>query len=90
MLDATRAHAGEARPVDILFTHGGGKGRLPMIVEALARVGVPVRAIADFDVLREETRYALSLNGSWRGLGRRHGSRLEAREAVDRGQEAGA
>ena len=34
--------SGNARP-DTMFTNGGGKSRLPLIVSALRRVGVPVR-----------------------------------------------
>ena len=38
---------------DIFFTHCGGKARMPMVIRALRAAGIPVRAVADFDVLRE-------------------------------------
>jgi hypothetical protein len=37
-----------------MFVHGGGKSRLPVIVKSLRRLGVPIRAVADFDVLNDE------------------------------------
>lgn len=39
---------------DLMFTHCGGKARLPLVVKALREVGVPVCAIADFDILSSE------------------------------------
>jgi hypothetical protein len=46
--DADRAH-------DLLFTHCGGKARMPMVIRALSSLDVPVAAIADFDVLERKT-----------------------------------
>lgn len=43
----------EKRP-DMMFTHCGGKARLSVVIKALREVDVPVRAVADFDVLSEE------------------------------------
>jgi energy-coupling factor transporter ATP-binding protein EcfA2 len=40
----------------VMFTYAGGKQRIPMVTAALAALGVPVRAVVDFDVLREEQR----------------------------------
>jgi energy-coupling factor transporter ATP-binding protein EcfA2 len=40
--------------LDIMFTHSGGKQRLPVVARALSQVKVPVRVAADFDILREE------------------------------------
>jgi hypothetical protein len=37
-----------------MFTHCGGKARLAVVIRALREVDVPVKAIADFDVLSEE------------------------------------
>lgn len=51
-LDAT-SNAEQKRP-DILFTHCGGKARMPLVVRALREVDVPVQAIADFDILADE------------------------------------
>lgn len=46
--------ADDARRPDLMFTHCGGKARLPVVIRALREVDVPVRAVADFDVLSEE------------------------------------
>ena len=56
--------AGRKRP-DLMFTHCGGKARLPMVIRALREVNVPVRAVADFDVLADEP----SLKGIVEALG---------------------
>lgn len=37
-----------------MFTHSGGKARLPVVIRALREVDVPVRAVADFDILSEK------------------------------------
>lgn len=55
ILDATMAGKTEdIRRPDLMFTHCGGKARLPVVIRALREVDVPVRAVADFDVLSEE------------------------------------
>ncbi|NWJ71499.1 ATP-binding protein [Pseudonocardia sp. ICBG1122] len=38
-------------PPDIMYTFAGGKQRLHLIASALVAVGVPVRVVADFDIL---------------------------------------
>lgn len=53
VLEATNAASDSKRP-DLLFTHCGGKARLSVVIRALREVDVPVRAVADFDVLSEE------------------------------------
>jgi hypothetical protein len=55
VLDATLAGKGDdvKRP-DLMFTHCGGKARLAMVIRALREVDVPVKAVADFDVLSNE------------------------------------
>jgi len=53
---------------DIMFTHCGGKHRLPVAVSALRHLDVPVGVVADFDVLREEQplkRLVELLGGEW-------------------------
>jgi hypothetical protein len=58
-------------PHDLLLTQSGGKQRLSTILKALKSVGVPVAAVADFDVLREEwllKRLVLDLGGDWDSL----------------------
>lgn len=42
---------------DLLFTQSGGKERLKTVILALQAVEVPVAAIADFDVLRDESSF---------------------------------
>lgn len=55
ILDATVAgNTDDSKRPDLMFTHCGGKARLPVVIRALREVDVPVRAVADFDVLSEE------------------------------------
>lgn len=42
------------RRPDIMFTHCGGKGRLPLVIRSLRELEVPIAVVADFDVLSEE------------------------------------
>lgn len=39
---------------DVMFTHCGGKDRLPVVVRALKQLDVPIVVVTDFDVLRDE------------------------------------
>jgi energy-coupling factor transporter ATP-binding protein EcfA2 len=39
---------------EVMFTHCGGKDRISTVVRALRNVNVPVVAVLDFDVLRQE------------------------------------
>jgi energy-coupling factor transporter ATP-binding protein EcfA2 len=48
------AEGPDFRHPDVMFTHCGGKGRLPVVVRALAQLGVPLRVVADFDVLNDK------------------------------------
>ena len=53
---------------DMIFVHGGGKGKIAAIISSLRAVGVPVKAIADFDVLAEEStlkKIVEALGGKW-------------------------
>jgi hypothetical protein len=55
VLDATLSQKGDdRRRPDLMFTHCGGKSRLPVVIRALREVDVPVKAVADFDVLSEQ------------------------------------
>lgn len=71
VLDAGRdfdSSPGSPRPrrPDLLFTHCGGKHRLHVAIAAMRAARVPVRALADFDVLRERNtleRIVVSLGG---------------------------
>jgi predicted ATPase len=40
--------------MDALWTHGGGKGRIKVIVRALKAVDIPVFVISDIDLLKDE------------------------------------
>lgn len=52
--DAVWAAQGEPAPA-VMFTHCGGKHRIPMLVAALHALEVPVRVVIDFDGLQDET-----------------------------------
>jgi hypothetical protein len=70
VLDANRAKAGLG-PHDLLFTHCGGKQRMPVVIDALRAVNVPVAVVADFDVMRERPlleRLYSGLGGVWSEL----------------------
>jgi hypothetical protein len=55
LLDASLVGKGDdSKRPDVMFTHCGGKARLAMVIQALREVDVPVRAVADFDVLSSE------------------------------------
>ena len=58
----------ERRDPQILFTHCGGKARIPSVVTALRAVSVPVIVVADFDILRDAAdmrRTVTSLGGNF-------------------------
>jgi ABC-type transporter Mla maintaining outer membrane lipid asymmetry ATPase subunit MlaF len=42
------------RSPDIMYTHCGGKARMPMVVRALRGVDVPAAVVVDFDILNDE------------------------------------
>jgi hypothetical protein len=42
------------RKRDCMFTHCGGKARLPLVIRSLKEVDVPLAVVTDFDVLSEE------------------------------------
>lgn len=68
VLDVIEQGEDEARRPDLLWTHCGGKARMPTVISALMAVDVPVRVVADFDVLREEQtlrRIVEGLGGDW-------------------------
>ncbi len=47
------ADADATRP-DLMFASSGGKHRMPTVVSALTRLGVPASVVADFDLLNAE------------------------------------
>jgi len=64
----------ENRPAhDLLFTHTGGKDRLPTAIAALRAINVDVQVVADFDVLTREAlleRIVEDLGGDWNAVDR--------------------
>jgi hypothetical protein len=53
---------------DLLFTHTGGKDRLPIAITALRAINVEVQVVADFDVLAREAlikQLVEGLGGTW-------------------------
>lgn len=71
-LDATLTRE-ERAAHDLFFSYTGGKDRLPVAIAALKAVKVPVTAIADLDVLREEVllkRIIESLGARWESFER--------------------
>ncbi len=59
--------SGRARK-DVMFLQSGGKDRLPVVIQSMKNLKVPVCAIADFDVLNAEQplrRIYESLGGDW-------------------------
>jgi hypothetical protein len=54
VMDAIFETKEEERKPDIMFTHCGGKARLPLVIRALKQLEVPIAIVADFDVVREE------------------------------------
>lgn len=44
----------DRRRPDIMFTHCGGKDRMPMVIRALRAVEVPIRAVADIDLINNK------------------------------------
>jgi hypothetical protein len=68
VLDALEAGEDEAKRLDLLWTHCGGKDRMPTVIGALRVMDVPIRVIADFDILRSEQplrRIVENLGGDW-------------------------
>jgi hypothetical protein len=59
---------GVNRGFDPMFAHCGGKDRMPIVLRSLTKIGVPVCAVVDFDVLRDEQPLRgiiESLGGKW-------------------------
>lgn len=44
----------ERRRPDVMFTHCGGKDRLPIVIKSLRDLEVPISVVTDFDVLSNE------------------------------------
>jgi hypothetical protein len=64
----------------VMFTYAGSKDRIPLITKALRAVGVPVRAIVDFDALNN----AGTLRSLVEGLGGQYSGDMESdRRLID-------
>lgn len=66
--DAIHEPEEDKRPPDIMFTHCGGKNRLPMVVRSLRELDVQIAVVADFDVLSDEQplrRIVEAAGGDW-------------------------
>ncbi len=71
ILDAVVQAEGESVRPAVMFTHCGGKDRMHVVSGALDKVGVPIRMVLDFDVLRSEyplRRIVESVGGDWSSL----------------------
>lgn len=54
MLDALLDSTPEQSRPAIMFTHCGGKHRMPVVIESLVHLGVPLNVVLDFDILQDE------------------------------------
>lgn len=71
ILDAVCDTNEELQKPDLKFTHSGGKDRLPLVVESLRALDVPVAVVADFDVLRDKPLLQKLVNhqgGDWQEI----------------------
>lgn len=57
VLNAVLERRGRVVP-DVMFAASGGKDRMPMLIRALRQLGVKIRVIADFDMLRDEAKFS--------------------------------
>ena len=66
--DALLDNTPEVTRPAVMFIHCGGKQRMPVIIDSLTNLGVPLRVVVDFDVLQAEQPlrkiYEL-LGGNW-------------------------
>jgi len=68
VLDALFENRRDIPKPDFMFTHCGGKDRMPVVIQSLYKLGVPVIVISDFDVLNNERplrEIYESLGGNW-------------------------
>jgi len=68
MNSQAEANTGKRKYPSVMFTHCGGKGRLPLVAGSLNAVDVPVIVVPDFDVLNDEStlsKLVASLGGEW-------------------------
>jgi ABC-type ATPase involved in cell division len=46
--------SGSERKPDVMFTHCGGKARMPLVIRSLRDLEVPLSVVTDFDILNDE------------------------------------
>lgn len=66
--DSLVPESSSGRRPELLFTHCGGKARLPVVIKALKAVEVPIVVVADFDLLRnlgDVRRVVEAVRGNW-------------------------
>jgi ABC-type branched-subunit amino acid transport system ATPase component len=71
VLDAIPTAEDEDVREDLMFTHCGGKSRMPVVIRSLMNLGVPVTVIADFDLLNDEhplRPIVAAVGGDWAAL----------------------
>jgi len=69
--DAIFESSGEDRREHIMFLHCGGKDRMPVVIDSLRNLDVPVCVIADFDLLNSESplkEIVIKLSGNWNSI----------------------
>jgi hypothetical protein len=54
IMDAIMDSSGDTHREDIMFLHCGGKAKMPIVVNSLRNLDVPVHVITDFDVLNNK------------------------------------
>ncbi|MCW5799765.1 MAG: AAA family ATPase [Nitrospira sp.] len=72
MLDAIYDKQPEVARPDLMFTHCGGKDRMPKLIKAMRALAVPMRVIVDFDILSAEQPLrpiVEALGGNWAEIG---------------------
>jgi hypothetical protein len=75
--------AENSRKPDIMFTHCGGKARLPLVMRSLRDLEVPISVVADFDVLNDENPLRAIFEGAggdWKSI---EADWRQVKEAVD-------
>jgi hypothetical protein len=76
--------AGQRKP-DVMFTHTGGKDRLPMVVRSLRALDVPVRVVPDFDILNSDNplkKLVEAAGGDWSVIEQQWNSVRKAIDAI--------
>jgi hypothetical protein len=73
----------DSRKPDIMFTHCGGKARLPLVIRALRQLEVPIAVVTDFDVLSDEQPLRNIVEAAGGGWGTVSKNWKEVKTAID-------